>query len=75
MGLGERGRPCYGASTQTLNEGKNMAEEEPILTSPPTQDVAAHVADYSNFTRLLKWGAVVCFIVGLVWMLLIKAYW
>jgi hypothetical protein len=60
---------------QTLNEGKDMAEEEPILTSPPTQDVAAHVADYSNFTRLLKWGAVVCFIVGLVWMLLIKAYW
>jgi len=52
-----------------------MAEEEPILTSPPTQDVAAHVADYTNFTRLLKWGAVVCFIVGLVWMLLIKAYW
>jgi len=60
---------------QTLNEGKDMAEEEPILTSPPTQDVAAHVADYTNFTRLLKWGAVVCFIVGLVWMLLIKAYW
>lgn len=52
-----------------------MAEEEPILTSPPTQDVAHHVADYGNFIRLFKWGAAVCFIVGLVWMLIIAAYW
>ena len=52
-----------------------MAEEEPILTSPPTQDVAAHVSDYRNFIRLLKWGAVLCFIVGIVWMLVVKAYW
>lgn len=36
-----------------------MAEEEPILTNPPTPEVARHVRDYSNFTRLLKWGALV----------------
>lgn len=52
-----------------------MAEEEPILSNPPTQDVAHHVADYGKFTRLLKWGAIVCFVVGLLWMLIVKAYW
>jgi hypothetical protein len=52
-----------------------MAEEEPLLVSPPTQDVAAHVRDYANFTRLLKWGAIGCLIIGLVWMLIVKAYW
>jgi hypothetical protein len=50
-------------------------DDESLLASPPTQEVAHHVADYANFTRLLKWGALVCLIVGLVWMLLIKAYW
>jgi hypothetical protein len=52
-----------------------MAEEDPILTSPPTPEAAAHLRDYSNFTRLLKWGAVVCLIVGLLWMLIVKSYW
>ena len=42
-----------------------MAEEESILTSPPTQDVAVHVRDYTRFIKLLKWGAVICFIIGL----------
>ena len=52
-----------------------MADDESILTNPPTQDVAVHVSDYSNFTKLLKWGAIVCLIIGLGWMLLVKAYW
>ena len=52
-----------------------MAEDESILASPPTQDVAHHVADYSSFTRLLKYGAAVCLVVGLLWMLIVKAYW
>ena len=52
-----------------------MAEEEPLLTNPPTQDMVHHVADYSNFTKLLKWGAVACLIIGLIWMLIVKAYW
>lgn len=52
-----------------------MADDESILTNPPTQDVAVHVHDYANFTRLLKWGAVVCLIVGLVWLMIVKAYW
>ena len=53
-----------------------MAEnDESLLASPPTQDVAHHVADYANFTRMFKWGAVLFLIAGLLSMLLIKAYW
>ena len=42
-----------------------MAEEESILTSPPTQDVAVHVCDYTRFTKLLKIGTIICLIIGL----------
>lgn len=52
-----------------------MAEEDSILVSPPTQDVAVHVRDYTNFTRLLKWGAIICLIIGLLSLVLIKSYW
>ena len=56
-------------------KGSMMAEEEPLLTSPPTQDVAVHVRDYERFTKLLKWGAIVCLIIGLVSLVVIKSYW
>lgn len=49
-----------------------MAEEEPILASPPTQDVANHVRDYTNFTRLLKYGAFICLIIGFFVLLILK---
>ena len=52
-----------------------MSEEEPMLVSPPTQEMAHHVADYSNFTRLFKWGAIVCFVTGFLWLMIVKAYW
>jgi hypothetical protein len=42
-----------------------MAEEEPLLVSPPTQDVAVHVHDYLRFTKMLKWGALTCLVVAL----------
>ncbi|HEX6740470.1 MAG TPA: hypothetical protein VF079_01580 [Sphingomicrobium sp.] len=41
-----------------------MAEDESILTNPPTQDVAIHVRDYTRFTKLLKWGALACLVIG-----------
>ena len=47
-----------------------MAEEEPLLASPPTQDMAVHVHDYTRFTRLFKWGAIVCLLIGLFLMIL-----
>lgn len=49
-----------------------MAEEEPILVSPPTQDVAVHVRDYTLFTRLFKYGAIVCLLVGFIVLLILK---
>ena len=52
-----------------------MAEEESLLVSPPTQDVAVHVGDYMRFTKMMKWGAITCLIIGIVSLLAIKAYW
>ncbi len=48
-----------------------MAEEEPILTNPPTPEVAKHVRDYERFTQLLKWGAVVSLVTALIILLII----
>lgn len=47
-------------------KGALMAEQEPILTDPPTQEMAHHVDDYSRFTSMMKWGAIICFIIALI---------
>ena len=49
-----------------------MAEEESILVNPPSQDVASHVRDYARFTRLFKWGAITCLIIGFIVLLILK---
>jgi hypothetical protein len=49
-----------------------MAEEEPLLVSPPTQDVAMHVRDYTRFTKLLKWGAITCLIIAFIVLMILK---
>lgn len=43
-----------------------MADDEPLLTSPVTHDVAVHVEDYERFTHLFKWGAVVVFVIAMI---------
>lgn len=48
-----------------------MAEQEPVLSSPPTQDAAAHVADYSRFTKMVKWGAILAAIAAALVLLII----
>ena len=50
-----------------------MAEEEPLLVSPPTPEVAVHVRDYERFTKLLKWGALTCLAVGFTVLLILKS--
>jgi hypothetical protein len=50
-----------------------MAEEEPLLVSPPTQEVAVHVRDYERFTKLLKWSALTCLIIGFTVLLILKS--
>ncbi len=49
-----------------------MAHEEPLLDNPPTQEVAHHVRDYEGFTRLFKWGAIICFIIAMLVILIIS---
>jgi hypothetical protein len=49
-----------------------MAEEEPILTDPPTQDVATHVRDYTYFVQMLKWGAIISLVTALLVMVIIS---
>jgi hypothetical protein len=43
-----------------------MAENESILTNPPTKEDAVHVHDYLRFTKLLTVGAGACLIIGLI---------
>ena len=49
-----------------------MAHEEPLLDNPPTQDVAAHVRDYSGFIKLFKWGAIISFATAMIVLMLIS---
>jgi hypothetical protein len=49
-----------------------MAEEEPLLASPPTQDVAVHVRDYERFTKMFKWGALICLLIGFIVLMILK---
>lgn len=49
-----------------------MAEEEPLLVSPPTQDVAVHVRDYTRFTKMLKWSALTCLVIAFFVLLILK---
>lgn len=47
-------------------------EEEPLLAHPGSQEMTAHVHDYDRFTRMMKWGAVACLIIGLIVLLILK---
>ena len=49
-----------------------MAEEEPLLTNPPTQDAAAHVRDYTKFTKMVKWGAIASFLIAALVVMIIS---
>jgi hypothetical protein len=48
-----------------------MADDESILTNPPTQEVAVHVRDYARFTRLLTIGAITCLVIGFFVLLIL----
>lgn len=47
-------------------------DEEPLLANPPTQDVAVHVRDYERFIKMFKFGAIVCFIVAIIVLMILK---
>jgi uncharacterized membrane protein len=60
------------AIVRSLEKGKFMAEDESLLVSPPTQDVAVHVRDYLRFTQMFKWSALVCLVIGFIVLLILK---
>jgi hypothetical protein len=43
-----------------------MADDESLLTNPPTGETAVHVHDYLWFTKLLTVGAAFCFVLGIL---------
>ena len=43
-----------------------MANEEPILTEPQSQDVAAHIRDYTSFIKMVKWTALISVVLGFI---------
>lgn len=45
---------------------------DPILSDPPTREMASHVRDYSRFVQLFKWGAIISLITALIVMLIIS---
>ncbi len=47
-------------------------DEEPLLVSPPTQEASVHVKDYLRFTKLMKWGALTCLVVGFIVLLILR---
>ena len=49
-----------------------MAHEEPLLDNPPSAEAAVHVRDYTRFTKMLKWGAIVSFITGMLVVVIIS---
>lgn len=52
-------------------KGIGMAEEEPLLVSPPNKEVASHVRDYERFTKMLKWGALTCLVIAFIVLLIL----
>ena len=52
-----------------------VEQDETILTNPGSPEMAAHVDAYERFTKLFKWGAIICLVIGLVSLIIIKAYW
>jgi len=48
-----------------------MADDDSLLTNPPSQDAAWHVHDYLRFTRLVKLVTGIVLVIGLfvLWIL------
>jgi hypothetical protein len=56
---------------QCAQEGTEMAENESILTNPPTKEDAIHVRDYTRFTKMFTIGAAVCFVIAMLVLMIL----
>ena len=46
---------------------------EPATNDTHSQDIQAHVRDYSGFTRLLKYGAIISFVTAMIVLVVISS--
>ena len=49
-----------------------MAEQQSIPNSPTQHEMTEHVRDYSRFTTMFKWSAIVGAIIGLAVLVIIS---
>ena len=71
-GLGSAAGLVMDGGDRLLEKGMFMADEDSLLVSPPTQDVAVHVRDYLRFTQVFKWSALGCLVIGFIVLLILK---
>jgi hypothetical protein len=62
---------AHGRSSRRFFTRDSMANE-PATDTSTSPDFSAHVRDYSGFTRLFKWGAIISFVVGLLVVFIIS---
>ena len=70
LGLGVR--LVMDGGNKGSEKGNSMAEDESVLVNPPTQEMATHVHDYTRFTKLFKWGAIICLIIAFIVLMILK---
>jgi hypothetical protein len=46
-------------------------EDEPLLKHPGSAEAARHLHDYEKFTGMMKWGAIICLIIGIIVLLIL----
>ena len=53
-------------------KGSLMAhDEKPLTADPSSHGMTDHVRDYELFTKMFKWGAVACFIAGMIVLMIL----
>ena len=52
-------------------EFDKMSQDESIFTNPE-QEMVPHVRDYSWFTKMFKYGAIVCFVIAMIVLIIIS---
>jgi hypothetical protein len=48
-----------------------MADEDSLLTNPPSPEAAVHVRDYLRFTNVLKWSALAVLVIAFIVLLIL----
>ena len=48
-----------------------MAEDESLFTNP-APEMVPHVRDYSWFTTMFKYGAIICFVIAMLVIVIIS---